>query len=61
MTVILKDQIACIKREISMRQRVYPRWVEAGRMKQAKAEAEIRTMQAVLATLKSLEQKDRLL
>lgn len=44
-----------------MRQRVYPRWVEAGRMKQAKADAEIRTMQAVLSTLKSLEEKDRLL
>ena len=61
MTVTLKDQIICIEREISMRQRVYPRWVEDGRMKQAKADAEIRTMQAVLSTLKSLEEKERLL
>lgn len=61
MTVTLKDQIACIEREITMRQRVYPRWIEAGRMKQAKADAEIRTMQAVLATLKTLEEKERLL
>lgn len=61
MIITLKDQIACIEREITMRQRVYPRWIEAGRIKQAKADTEIRTMQAVLTTLKSLEEKERLI
>jgi len=40
---------AAIEREIKMRRRVYPRWVEAGRMSQAKADEEIAIMEAVLA------------
>lgn len=50
----LEAQIACVEREVKMRHRVYPRWVEAGRMTQAKADAEIRTMEAVHATLVAL-------
>lgn len=50
----LTDQIACVKREIAMRERVYPRWVAAGKMKQEKADAEIAAMRAVLATLNAL-------
>lgn len=51
MTVPLADQLACVKREISMRRRAYPRWVADGRMTQAKADAEIAAMEAVAATL----------
>lgn len=40
---------AAIEREIKMRRRVYPRWVEAGRMSQAKADEEIAIMEAILA------------
>lgn len=40
---------ACLGRELKMRRRVYPRWVEAGRMSQAKADEEIATMEAILA------------
>ena len=47
-------QIACIEREIAMRERVYPRWVNEGRMKQNKADAELAAMRAVLATLKAV-------
>jgi hypothetical protein len=50
----LEAQITCVERELRMRVRVYPRWVEAGRMTQAKADAEISTMEAVLATLQGL-------
>ncbi|MDP3417899.1 hypothetical protein [Falsiroseomonas sp.] len=53
--VPLSDQIAAVQREIAMRQRVYPRWVAAGKMTQAKAEAETRGMQAVLDTLNQAE------
>lgn len=47
----LGEQIACVSREIAMRERVYPRWVESGRMTQEKADQELATMRAVRATL----------
>lgn len=40
---------AAIEREIKMRKRVYPRWVQDGRMSQAKADEEIAVMEAILA------------
>ena len=48
------EQIACVKREIAMRRRVYPRWVSTGRMKREAAEREIETMEEVLVTLEKL-------
>lgn len=40
---------ACAKREVSMRRRVYPRWVGEGRngWTQDRADKEIATMQAI--------------
>lgn len=55
--VALADQIACVRRELSMRQRVYPRWVSAGKMTQADSDREITTMIAVLATLQALQRE----
>lgn len=49
--VSLADQIACVKREVAMRRKVYPRWVAAGKMTQAKADTEISCMLAAAATL----------
>jgi hypothetical protein len=57
----LAEQIACVERELAMRRRAYPRWTEAGKMTQAKADAEIRAMAAVLETLRDLEPRERLL
>lgn len=54
--VPLSAQIAAVEREIDFRKRLYPRWTEIGRMTVAQAERELRTMRAVLATLKSLEE-----
>jgi hypothetical protein len=51
MNIDLDAQIAAVNREIAMRKRVYPRWIETGRMKQAEADHQIAAMQAVLATL----------
>lgn len=45
------EQIKCIEREIGMRERVYPRWVESKKMTQQKADEEIKTMREVLKTL----------
>lgn len=42
-----KDKLACIEREIAMRERVYPRWIKDGRMKREDAEREIACMRAI--------------
>lgn len=56
-SVSLGRQIACVEREITMRERVYPGWVDKGRMTNATADQEIAAMKAVLATLKSLNKE----
>ena len=53
--VPVSDQVACVAREIKMRERVYPRWVAAEKMTQAKADAELAAMRAVLETLRTLD------
>ncbi len=50
----LSRQISCVRREIAMRERVYPRLVGQDRMSQAAAEREQAEMQAVLETLEKL-------
>lgn len=52
----LKEQVACIERELKMRLRVYGRLVSEKKMLQAKADHELGAMRAVLTTLKSLEE-----
>lgn len=51
--VTIEEQVACVERELRMRRNAYPRWIQAGKMTQAKAYAEIATMEAVLATLQA--------
>jgi hypothetical protein len=55
------EQLASVEREIAMRKRVYPRWVEAGKMTKSKADAEIRIMEAVAETLRGLELREKLI
>jgi hypothetical protein len=43
-----EDKIACIKREIEMRHKVYPRWISSGKMTMEKASREIEVMQQIL-------------
>lgn len=52
--ITLEQQIACVRRELALRQRVYPKWVSAGRMKQADADKELAAMQAVHDTLSAI-------
>lgn len=52
--VTLDEQIASVRREIGLRERVYPKWIEAGRLKPEAAEREIAAMRAVLLTLERL-------
>lgn len=51
MTITIDQQIACVRRELAMRQRNYPRWVADGRMKQAEMDHQLAAMQAVHDTL----------
>ena len=55
--VPIAAQIKCVEREIAMRLRVYKRRVDNGQMKQEEADQELRTMRAVLATLRDVEAK----
>jgi hypothetical protein len=47
----LREQIQEVEREIVLRRVVCPRWVEAGRLSQAKADRQIAVMEAVAASL----------
>lgn len=49
--VDLNDLLACCRRELALRQRVYPKWVAKGSMTEKKAEKEIEQMRAVVEFL----------
>jgi hypothetical protein len=51
----LDQQLACVRRELSMRKAVYPKWVGSGRMKSETAHHELGCMEAVLDTLTRLK------
>jgi hypothetical protein len=53
--VTLEHQIACVAREIALREAAYPKWVASGRMKREVAERELARMKAVIETLKSVQ------
>jgi hypothetical protein len=47
-------QIDCIKRELAMRRRLYPKLIVSERMNVTMAETELKTMEAVLQTLEEI-------
>lgn len=49
----IEDMVECAERELGMRRRVYPGWIEKGRMKQAEADYQIETMAEIVAYLKT--------
>lgn len=50
----LVQQIAEVERELALRRRVYPKWVESGKMKQIAADLQMARLTAVRDTLKYL-------
>jgi hypothetical protein len=52
---------ACAAREAKMRQRVYPKWVETGRMTQKNADLEISKMEAIAAHFAAMVEGEKLL
>lgn len=59
MSFTLEEKIACVKRELAMRERAYPRWVDAGKMSDHKATREIMLMKAILADYEEQAEKHR--
>lgn len=55
MTATLPEQLECVRRELKLRRRVYPRLVAAGKMTQEFAHLQIELMQAVEQTLLELQ------
>lgn len=47
----LVDQVECVRREIKMREHIYPVWVANGTLHQSVANIQLAEMKAVLATL----------
>jgi len=47
----LSDQLQCARRELALRQRVYPCWVRQGRLTREKAQHETECMDAIVSML----------
>jgi hypothetical protein len=58
-TPTITDLAKCARREASMRQRVYPRWVESGKMTQQQADHETDCMNAIAKMLTDMEKKEQ--
>lgn len=58
-SVSIDEEILCVRRELAMRERVYPRFVADGRMKPDRAEREIATMRSILNRLTTLRDDQR--
>lgn len=52
--VTLTGQLACAKRELALRRRVYPRLIAQGRMHETEASLEYDKMAAIVRTLQRL-------
>ena len=50
-TIPLKRQLACARRELALRRKAYPGWVQRNKMTHAEAEEEIAAMEGIIATL----------
>jgi signal recognition particle subunit SEC65 len=53
MNFLIHELAAEAEREVKMRERVYPRWVAAGRMKPAEAERKTEMMREIAARLRA--------
>jgi hypothetical protein len=43
-----EDKLSCAQRELRLRRKVYPRWVQIGKMDASDAAREIATMEAIV-------------
>jgi hypothetical protein len=54
MPVSIERQISCVKRELAIREKIFPQWVDSGRLTPESMKRELDGMRAVLATLEGL-------
>jgi hypothetical protein len=47
----ITELLRSAERELAMRERVYPKWIDAGKMKQADADRELRAMRQIVDLL----------
>lgn len=59
--ISIQEQIAEVKREIAMRERLYPQWVDKGTLDAKGATQKLEAMRAVLSTLQEVEKSTRLI
>lgn len=52
--ITINDQIKEVKRELKMRERAYPRYIESGKLAADRADYQIKVLTKVLETLKGL-------
>lgn len=52
--VTITEQIKCVRREIDYRKRLYPRWVQEGKITQQEANYQIEAMEYVVNTLQAV-------
>ena len=57
--ITLEEQLAEAERELALRRKCYPGWVEAGRLTEEQAQRQIRCMWAIVTTLRRLEVEQR--
>jgi len=61
MSITDEDKLAAVKRELGYRRRVYPRWIENGKMTQKLADEQIAVFEAIEADYVERAAKGRLL
>jgi hypothetical protein len=60
MTFTAEEKFKCAVRELEMRRRVYPRWLEQGSMTEKKSERELALMAEIADDYRELALKERL-
>lgn len=58
MNYTLNEQYLEVQRELAMRKRLYPQWVERGTLTELKADRQIGCMEAVLETIRKARQAE---
>lgn len=61
MLVPIAAQIKAAERELRYRIRVYPRWIEAGKITQQTANNELAAMRAIVDTLQRVARREALI
>jgi len=52
------DKLACVERELRMREKTYPRWIDAGKLSLGRATHEIEAMKAIVADYRAAAESD---